>query len=305
MMAKWIAKKSLLGVPGAALAVCLTFAAASGQAQNYQNNFPQMPGLSENSQDTGYLGISMEEVTADKAKELKLPAVRGVFVADVEQDSPAAKAGVKKGDVITEYNGEQVEGTLQLARLVRETPPGHTAQLSVWRDGHAQKFSAELGHAQGPMEGALQGMNPRMFLANPPAPGPGNNNSRNNGGNNGNNFQQRAPRDGARETPALGISAQDLTAQLGSHFGVPSGEGVLVSDVHKGSAGEKAGLKAGDVITKVDGQAVRNVADLRTQLRAKRSASSIALTVMRDGKETNMNVQPDKPAGNSQRQEPL
>ncbi len=298
MKARRITKKLLLGVPGGALAVCLTLAAAPGQAQNYQNNFPQMPGLFGNSQDTGYLGISMQEVTAEQAKELKLPAVRGVFVADVEQDSPAAKAGVKKGDVITEYNGEHVEGTLQLTRLVRETPPGHAAQLSVWRDGRAQNLSAELGHAPGPMEGALRGMNPRMFLGNPPAPGPGN-------GNNGYNSQQGPPRDGARETPALGIAAQDLTPQLGSHFGVPSGEGVLVSDVHKGSAGEKAGLKAGDVITNVDGQAVRNVADLRTQLRAKRSASSIALTVVRDGKETTVNAQPDKPAGTSQRQEPL
>jgi len=300
MKVKWITKKSLVVVPGAALAACLTFAAAPGQAQNYQNNFPQMPGLFENSQDTGYLGISMQEVTADQAKELKLPAVRGVFVADVEQDSPAAKAGIKKGDVITEYNGEHVEGMLQLTRLVRETPPGHTAQLSVWRDGHAQNLSAELGHAQGPMEGAPRGMNPRNFFANPPMPNPGNDNN-----NRGYSFQERPPRDGTRETPALGISAQDLTPQLGSHFGVPSGEGVLVSDVRKGSAGEKAGLKAGDVITKMDGQAVRNVADLRTQLRAKRNASSIALTVVRDGKETTVNVQPDKPAGSSQRQEPL
>src|SRR3989442_15278466 len=93
----------------------------------------------------GWLGVTIAEVTADKAKELKLPAARGVILSRVEADSPAAKAGLKANDVITEFNGQRVEGTLQFRRLIRETPGGRTVQLTFWRDGRAQSVSVELG----------------------------------------------------------------------------------------------------------------------------------------------------------------
>jgi len=213
----------------------------------------------------GYLGIFTQEVNADRAKELKLRATRGVVLTDVIADGPAAKTGMKKGDVVTEYNGQVVEGILQLGRLVRETPPGHTAQILVWRDGHAQKFTVELGEARAPLGGAGPGPLPqRPQFRGPP---------------------------GLGATIALGISAQGLSGQLGSYFGAPNSEGVLVTNVQKDSAGEKAGLKAGDVITKVDGQTIRNLADLRDDLSENRSATSITLGVLRNAKEISMTAQ--------------
>jgi S1-C subfamily serine protease len=109
----------------------------------------------------GYLGLITQEITADKAKELKLRAVRGVFVTDIVADSPAAKAGMKKGDVVTEYDGQVVEGMLQLGRLVRETPPGRTAKVSVWRDGRSESFSVQLSAAPQPPGGGRRGFPPQ------------------------------------------------------------------------------------------------------------------------------------------------
>src|SRR5713101_1106904 len=95
-----------------------------------------------------WLGVETQEVTAENAKELKLPAERGVVVAEVTKDSPAAKAGLKEKDVITEVNGQRVEGAAQFRRMIHEIPAGRAAQLTVWRDGRAQTFSATLGKAE-------------------------------------------------------------------------------------------------------------------------------------------------------------
>ena len=84
-------------------------------------------------------------------------------------------------------------------------------------------------------------------------------------------------------------------ASWAAYFGAPDGQGVLVTDVHMGSAGEKAGLKAGDVITKLDGERVHNVGELRTQLRAKREANTVTLSIIRKGSEMSLTATPEKP----------
>src|SRR2546425_7806227 len=114
-----------------------------------------------NEGDRGWLGVTIAEVTADKAKELKLPAARGVILSSLEADGPAAKAGLKANDVITEFNGQRVEGTLQFRRLIRETPGGRTVQLTFWRDGRAQGVSVELGAFPDKLEG--HGFGPKEF----------------------------------------------------------------------------------------------------------------------------------------------
>ncbi len=223
----------------------------------------------------GWLGVNIGEVTAEKAKELKPPAVRGVLLTEVESDSPAAKAGLKVNDIVTEYNGQHVEGAVQFRRLVRETPAGHTVQLTVWREGRSQNVSVELGKFRSRMAHS-HAFGPEDF-----------------------HFNFRMPEingylSGSR-TPMLGITAEDLSGQLGAYFGAPDGEGVLVSAVRSGTGAEKAGLKAGDVITKINGERVRNVGELREKLRAKRDAKSAAVTVIRKGAEMSLNVELEQP----------
>jgi serine protease Do len=264
-----------------------------------QEPFAPPAAFAEQFQESGgWLGISIEEVSADKAKELKLPGVYGVLVTQVGSDSPAAKAGLKNGDVITDYNGQRVEGTIQFRRLVRETPSGHTAQMSVWRNGRTQKLSAEAGKAPAGTGSFLPDFlhdlrvprfGDRYALPGRPAEpregGPG-------------RFGFRAPVPNFRAAPGmrmLGISVQDLSGQLGSYFGVPDNQGVLVASVQKDSAADKAGLKAGDVITQVDGNRVRNTVELRDQLRDKREAQSVTLGILRKGTGLSIPVTPDKP----------
>src|SRR5258708_1485131 len=207
---------------------------------------------------SGWLGVETHEVTAEKAKELKLSAERGVVLGKIVPDSPAAKAGLKENDVVTEINGQRVEGTAQFRRMIHEIPAGRGIQLTIWRDGRSQTVSATLGKSEG-----------RRHAMKMVAPAPG-------------DFGFRMPEipeipsmewDGRMligGQPRLGIDAEDLSGQLAAFFGAPEGEGILVRDVNPGSPAEKAGVKAGDVITSLNGERIRTVGELREKPSAQR-----------------------------------
>jgi serine protease Do len=233
----------------------------------------------------GWLGVEIDEVNPDNAKDLKLSSVRGVVVKEVEPDSPAAKAGLKENDVVTQYDGQIVEGTVQFRRLVRETPPGHTVALTISRDGGAQNLSIELGDRQALMKKRMQGMmrdfgNVRTFVT--PSM------DWNIGGPDGMGILES-------RTPMLGISAEDLSGQLGDYFGAPDGQGILVREVRSGTPAEKAGLKAGDVIVTLDGKPVHTLSELREQLRDKNDQKPVSLGVLRKGATISLPVTIEKP----------
>jgi membrane-associated protease RseP (regulator of RpoE activity) len=222
-----------------------------------------------------WLGVRLEEVTAEKAKELRLAGEYGVIAKDVEEGSPAAKAGVAKGDVIAEFAGEKVRSAAQLRRLVRETPPGRTVTLLVDRAGQTKTLSAKL---EARTEGAFEmpAMPPMPRLPNIEIPEFG--------------FVWQAR--GAR----LGISGDELTPQLAEYFGVKQGKGVLVREVVVGSAAEKAGLKAGDVIVAVDGKEVATVSKLRRALAGDTEEKrKVTLTIVRDKREQTLTVEVEPP----------
>ncbi len=225
--------------------------------------------------ESGWLGVQIADVDAQKVKELKLPAERGVLITEVEADSPAAKAGLKANDVVTEYNGQRIESATQFRRMVRESLAGRAVQLTVWRDARAQTLSATLGNSRDRLERSIRVFGPRDF-----------------------NFDFAMPEieifTGSR-APLLGISAEDISGQLGAYFGAPGGEGVLVREVNAGSPAEKAGMKAGDVITKLDGEKVRSLGDLREKLRAKREQKTVSVGVIRKGADLSLNVEIEQP----------
>jgi serine protease Do len=239
---------------------------------------------------SGWLGVETREVTADKARELKLPAERGVVLGKIVPDSPAAKAGLKENDVVTEINGQRVEGAAQFRRMVHEIPAGRSIQLTVWRDGRSQTLSATLGKSEerrqslkmiAPSAGAFAFRMPDMPEI-PDIPSMEWNNGMLSGGQ-----------------PRLGIDAEDLSGQLGAFFGAPEGEGILVRDVNAGSPAEKAGLKAGDVITSLDGDRIRSVSELRERLSSKRDdkEKTVKLGVLRNKSSLSLNVElPPPPA---------
>jgi len=235
------------------------------------------------SEESGWLGVEISEVTAEKAKDLKLSAVRGVVVDDVEPDSPAGKAGIRENDVITQYDSQPVEGAVQFKRLVRETPPGRTITLAISRGGSTQNISVELGDRSAyfvkKMKGKMRDFGEAYSFSMP-------------------NFNVELPDMpdimDAR-TPILGINAEDLTGQLGSYFGAPNDSGVLVREVRPGTPAEKAGLKAGDVIVRVESKQVRTLAELRAQLREKSDQPSVKMSVIRKGSEVTVTVPIEKP----------
>ncbi len=240
---------------------------------------------------SGWLGVETHEVTADKAKELKLSAERGVVLGRIVPDSPAAKAGLKENDVVTEINGQRVEGAAQFRRMIREIPAGRTIQLTVWRDGRTQTVSATLGKSE-----------ERRHAMKMATPRPG-------------TYAFRIPEipdipsmewngnmlfgDG----PRLGIDAEDLSGQLGAFFGAPDGEGILVREVNSGSPAEKAGVKAGDVITSLNGERIRTIGELREKLSAKRDEKdrTVKLGVLRNKSEVSLTVELPAPTERTKR----
>lgn len=230
-----------------------------------------------------WLGVETHEVTPENAKELKLPAERGVVVADVTKDSPAAKAGLKENDVITEVNGQRVEGAAQFRRMIHEIPAGRTAQLTVWREGGAQTLNATLGAAEerhkvwsNATPGAFAFHMPEVQIPEIPSMDFGE-------GMGGVMIAGGRPR--------LGIDAEDIGGQLGSFFGAPDGEGILVRSVNSGSAAEKAGLKAGDVITSFNGERVRSLGDLRERLASQSEGKAAKIGVLRNRSEVTLSVE--------------
>ena len=222
---------------------------------------------------TSYLGIGVMEVTPDRARTLNLKEVRGVEVSRLEENSPAAKAGVREGDVVLEYNGSPVEGLEQFGRMVRETPAGRTAKLMVWRNGAPQTLMVTVGERSGMVLNTPGGTIhiPEM----PPIELP--------------HLEM------SWQNSMLGIEGESLGAarQLAEFFGVR--DGVLVRQVVRNTPAEKAGLKAGDVITRVDGANVGSTREITAQLHsAARTNRTVTLTVVREKREMPVTVTLDQ-----------
>src|SRR5215831_6474299 len=198
------------------------------------------------SEDTGtssYLGVDIADVTTDRMSALKLKEEKGVEVTMVDQDAPAGKAGIKEHDVILSMNGTPVESGAQLRRMIHETPAGRLVTLGISRDG--QPITVKLQLAD-------------KHKAFPDLPHP--------------DINVHVPEIHIPDIdiPAMttvvvtssarsGLMVENITPQLGDFFGVKNGNGVLIRSVEKGSRAEKAGFRAGDIIVKINDQAVHDI----------------------------------------------
>jgi len=220
-----------------------------------------------------FLGIGVSEIDADRAKALKLKEERGVEITRVEDDSPAAKAGLKTGDVVLEYGGQRVEGTEQFVRLVRETPVGREMKISISRAGALQTLIAKTGSRKSDTSKAWMFRPGDAFPFELPE----------------NPWQPDNPKAfGGWRANVLGIEGESVDSQLALYFGVK--EGVLVRSVQKGSSAEKAGLKAGDVITRIDSTPVSNSREIAAALRSSVSKKQAGITLTRERRELSINV---------------
>jgi serine protease Do len=219
-----------------------------------------------------YLGVRLADIDSDRAKALHLNEERGAEVVKVEPGSPAESAGLKAGDVLLSYNGENILGAQQLGRLVSETPKGRKVKIQFWRDGKMQGAVAVLAESPGPraFPADLDLQIPEVRMVVPEIPSPM----------------------VVWKSSALGIECEPLDSQLGEYFGVK--RGVLVRSVEKGSAGDKAGLRAGDVLTAVNDRPVASAHDVVSCVRTQRRAGKpIAVALVREHKELTLSVLPD------------
>ncbi len=223
---------------------------------------------------SSYLGVWLAEINSERARVLKLKDEYGVEITHIEDDSPAAKAGLKVDDAVLEYNGQRVEGMEQFGRFVRETPAGRDVKLLISRGGAAMTLPVKIGsrkasHFSESVEGLTFTM-PRMPIA---------------------------PEFHMPDIPKsvmswrssiLGVEAEGLDGQLAQFFGVK--QGVLVRSVLKDSAAAKAGIRAGDVLVKVDESHVGTPGDVSGAIRSLRSKKSFPIVLSRERKEVTVNV---------------
>jgi serine protease Do len=213
------------------------------------------------------IGVSIRDLRDD---ELKGKTAVGVVVEDVEADSPAQKAGFKAGDIVVEFDGERVRSARQFMRLVQETPAGRTVSVAVSRDGQRVPLTVQpaAGGSFRFWDGssdsvlAMPKVAPPMVLkrdAFPPS------------------FEYLLGGSGQ-----LGVSVSELSPQLSEYFGTK--EGVLVTTVRDNSNASRAGLKAGDVITSLNGGTVTTAADLRRRAQRLEGGDEFTLAIVRDRK---------------------
>lgn len=230
-----------------------------------------------------YLGVATEDITKENMARFNMREVRGVGVTEVMKDSPAEKAGLRKDDVILRFDGESVTSVRKLTRLVGESSADQIVRLTISRGGAEQEVTVTLtkrnfnGILRGQIgDDVLRGVQkdfPRIEMGNLGNLGDG-------------NFVF------ALGNRRIGISTQTLSKQLADYFGVSDG-GILITSVSENSPAAKAGLKAGDVITAIDGEKVSSPGDLTRALN-KKDTGDVSLTIVRDKNMRTVTLTPEK-----------
>jgi serine protease Do len=206
---------------------------------------PLIPQLVSTGEVTrGYLGVNIQSLTPDLAKALKLGEHQGALVADVVPGGPAAKAGIRRGDVIVGFNSEPIKSSHDLPAIVAQTPVGKEASVTLYRDGNTQKVPVTVGKL--PSE------------------------------------KVTAEESSPASQSQWGLELQDMTPQMGRQRGMTGESGVMIVGVQPDSPAERAGLQRGDVIREVNRQPVQSVQDVRDAIAKAGSQDSLVLLVKRD-----------------------
>jgi serine protease Do len=238
----------------------------------------------------GFLGVYAENITRENMGRYHLSQVRGVGVTQVIKDSPAEKAGLRKDDVILRLDGENITSVRKLNRLVSEIAPDQSVRVNFSRAGSEQEITATIAKRNNSsmVRDLLPGDSKRWkWEADPKA------------------FKWEGPlldRDGFANKDGdltfmlgnsrrIGVSTMELSKQLADFFGIADGKGVLVTSVTEDGPAAKAGIKAGDVITAIDGEAVDSPGDISRAINRKQEGD-VALTVIRNKAPQTIRVTP-------------
>lgn len=216
---------------------------------------------------SGFLGVSVQELTPSLRQALNLGDKKGLLVSAVVEDSPAEVAGLKEEDVILKFDGKQVELADEFSKLVRKTGAGTKVNLTIFRNGKTKNLEVELRRKKRrntfSWAQADPGLNVMFF--------------------------------GHR--PKLGVEYHDLDEKtLAAYFNVEQRSGVLILKVTRGTPAEKGGLLPGDVIIAIDDEKINDGDDLIDTLSDYEGGEEIAVTIMRKGKKSSIKVELEESA---------
>jgi serine protease Do len=192
----------------------------------------------------GWLGVYIQPLTPEVAAKLGATGSHGALVSDVTKDGPAAKAGIRSGDVIVAFNGKEVRDERDLPTIVAVTKPGSKVDVKVVRDGKEMTIPVTI--AEMTPEGTAAAGTPDL-------------------------------------SKGVGLTVQDITPELARRFGIENTQGVLVTSVDDGSPADDAGLQEGDIIRQIDQKPVANAAAFEKLMKKVKQEKSILFLVERGG----------------------
>jgi serine protease Do len=236
----------LIGVPSQILSqtggnIGIGFAIPTAMARNVMDQLIRSGRVTR-----GRLGLTISPLSPELAAQFGYQGTRGAFVQDVEAGQPAERAGVKPGDIITEFQGQRVDDDVQLRNLVAQTAPGTSVKFKVWRDGAERELTATLAALDAQTASGSGGAGP-----------------------------------GAAGSALAGVAVENLTADTARRLNLPAtARGVVITDVDAESAAADAGLRRGDVIEEVNRQPVANVNEFNAALQ-KAGKQNVLLRVRR------------------------
>lgn len=195
----------------------------------------------------GWLGVYIQDITPELAKQFKLSTNTGALVSDIIEGSPAEKAGLERGDVIVQYNGKEVENNSHLRNMVAQTPVGKAIDVKIIHDGGEKKLKVTIGELPANMAKGETG-------------------------------------EGASGGIFEGVTVQNLTPEFRERLEIPDKiRGIFVATVEAGSSAEEYGLKAGDVVMQINKKDTKTIKDFNKIVDDIKKGDSILVLVYREG----------------------
>jgi len=191
----------------------------------------------------GWLGVMIQSVTPELAKQFGLEKSEGALVAQVVEDSPAERAGIKREDIVIEFDRKRIHKMSELPKIVADTPVGKQVEVKIIRERREKTLQVKVGELK----------------------------------------EERVAKAGEFTTEKeLGLTVQDLTPEIAKHLGIPEKAGVLVSEVKAGSPAHEAGIRRGDIIKEIDRQPIEDLKGYRRQMGKLKKKKEILMLVQRE-----------------------
>jgi serine protease Do len=202
-----------------------------------------LPQLKEGKVVRGWLGVMIQEITPELKGKLNLKDEKGALVADVTKDSPAHKAGIKRGDVIVSFDGKEIKEMRELPYVVGSTPVGKKVPVEVIRKGEKKTLQIKIGELK----------------------------------------EEKKPAEEGQPRPELGMTVEELTPQMARNLGLSETSGLVVVRVENNSPAEEAGVRSGDILLEIDQAPVKDLEDFHKKIQTYKKGDTILLLIKRGG----------------------